>query len=150
VPTLLKIHDDFKNDTPYVRIAVSKGVTIWFLCLSLNENAMDVDVDWIPHDLKYSALGLAAGTWINDFNFRCYTVEGEGIQLYLSASGELSLDVDMHVTLNNRLMQKYKQQWINEQEEVDEDDVVGSSDALPYIWGAGDSVNHLFTAMDFT
>lgn len=111
---------------------------------------MDVDGDWKAHDLQNSALGLSAGAWINDSNFRCYTMEGEGLQLCLNVTGELSVDKDVHDTLNNKLVQKYKQQWIDEQEKAEEDEVIGSSDALPYIWGAGDSPNHLFTALYFT
>ena len=147
--TLIRMHDDFANDEGNLHIAVSKGVTVWFLCLSLHNASMDIDTEWKSYPLQHSALGLSAGSWINASTFRCYTFEGESVQIVFDAQGQFLLDQDSHATINSKLVQKYRQQWANEQEKVDVDDVLGASDAFPYVWGAGDSVSHIFTAIYF-
>ncbi|KAI7888552.1 transcription factor IIIC subunit delta N-term-domain-containing protein [Mucor mucedo] len=149
VPTLLKVHDDFENDSPFIRIALSKGITIRFTSLLVDEAVMDVDKEWEMHVLEHSALGLSGGNWINDFDFRCYTVEGEGLQFHLSAEDELTVDEVAHKEISSKLIQKYKQQWMDEQEKADEDDIVGASDALPYLFGGADSLGHIYTAIYF-
>lgn len=150
MPTVLKIHDDFENNSPFVRIAVCKGTTVWFNCLSVADDAMEEDSTWKPYYSQHSALGLTAGSWINDFDFKCYTVEGECLLLHFGADGEVALNEAKHRALNNKLYRKYKQQWADEQNNVDEDDLIQASDAFPYIWGAGDSLNHTFTALYYT
>lgn len=149
VPTLIKLYDDFENGSPYIRIALSKGISLYFLSLAVDDVSMDIDKSWIPYCLENSAIGLSGGNWINDFDFRCYTVEGEGLQFHLSAEDELTFDEEVHESISSKLVQKYKQQWMNEQAKADEDDIIGASDALPYLFGAGDSLSHMYTAIFF-
>lgn len=151
IPTLLKIYDDLENNSPYIRIAVCKGISLHFLSLTLNhEDIPEPDRDWASCYLENSAMGLGGGSWLNDFDFRCYTIEGEGLLYHLHAEGNLELDQGEREEINNKLVQKYKQQWMDEQAKVDEDDLIGASDAIPYLWGAGDAPSQYFTAIFFS
>lgn len=127
-----------------------KGNTVWFVHFSVADDAMEEDTVWRPYYLENSALGLTAGSWISDFDFRCYVIEGECLLLHFGSDGEVTLNEEEHTALNNKLFRKYKQQWADEQDNVEEDDLIQSSDALPYIWGAGDTSNHIFTALYYT
>lgn len=149
VPTLLKIHDDFENGSPYIRIALCKGISIHFISLIVDESLMDMEKKWSIYILENSGLGLSGGCWINDFDFRCYTLEGEGLQLHFSAEDVLTFDDPAQKSISSKLVQKYKQQWMDEQAKADEDDIIGASDALPYLFGAADSSGHMYTAIYF-
>lgn len=149
VPTLLKVHDDFENGSPYVRIALCKGINVSLISLSVDDAMMDVDKQWSVHVLESSAMGLTGGSWINGIEFRCYTLEGEGLLFHFDAQDVLTLDEEAHKKISSKLVQKYKQQWIDEQAKADNDDIICASDALPYLFGAADSFCHMYTAIYF-
>lgn len=131
-----------------IKIAISKGITARFICLEVSpEGEVKPQTDWMLYDLENSAAGLTGGSWINENEFRCYTVEGEGLQIHVDSAG-IQQSEDVRLALNNRLLQKYKQQWMEEQMKATEEDMlIAASDAIPYVWGAADGKQHLFTAI---
>ncbi|KAI8057552.1 uncharacterized protein B0P05DRAFT_591248 [Gilbertella persicaria] len=140
--TLIKTTDNFNTDhEPRIQIALCKGV-----CLYLNSFTLDaVESEWKSVDLAHSMLGLAGGVWQGNV-FTTYTMEGEGISIDIDT---LAMDSQTNAVLNVKLLQKYKQQWAEEQMRVD-DHIIGASDATPYVWGACDAPHHLFTAIYFS
>jgi regulatory protein YycI of two-component signal transduction system YycFG len=105
--------------------------------------------EWTPYCLTNSGLGLSSGSWIDADQFRCYTTEGEGLFIKFETSGIVQLNDKMHTVINTKLVQKYKQQWMEEQMKAEDQDLVSVSDAIPYLWGAADDSNHIFTAIYF-
>lgn len=105
--------------------------------------------EWTSFYLANSALGLSGGSWIDADQFRCYTMEGEGLLINFGADGQIHKDEDMCNVINTKLVQKYKQQWMEEQMKTEDQDLFGLSDAVPYLWGAGDASNYIFTAVYF-
>lgn len=148
IVTLIKARS---TQTNQIKIAISKGLTAQFICLDIQEDGSLLEKsDWTCIDLENSALGLAGGSWINEDEFKYYTVEGEGFQVRMDKDGVVNGDEQEYNKLNAKLVQKYNQQWMEEQMKVtDEDILMNASDALPYLWGAADGINHIFTAIYF-
>ncbi|KAI8095592.1 transcription factor IIIC subunit delta N-term-domain-containing protein [Thamnidium elegans] len=150
VTTLIKVQDDFEQEASHLRIALSKGINVSFISLTVDGNAVHLEKEWVSYCLQHSGLGLAGGSWLSDFDFRCYTMEGEGMQFHFSAEDMLVLDEKEQAIISTKLVQKYKYQWMEEQAKTEEDDIISASDALPYIFGACDSLKHMYTAVFFT
>ncbi|GAA5804303.1 hypothetical protein HPULCUR_009790 [Helicostylum pulchrum] len=150
VTTLIKVQDDFDQEASHLRIALSKGINVSFISLIVDGNVAHLEKEWVSHCLQYSGLGLAGGSWLSDFDFRCYTMEGEGMQFHFGAEDNLVLDEKEQTNISTKLVQKYKYQWMEEQAKTDDDDILGASDAFPYIFGACDSLRHMYTAIFFT
>lgn len=150
VTTLIKLQDNFETKASHLRIALCKGIQILFISLNVNGDTVELEKEWQPYCLQNSGLGLSGGSWINEFDFRCYTVEGEGLQLRLDPQDQLIFNEREHLRISGQLVQKYRYQWMEEQARTEEDDVVGASDARPFVFGAGDGLNHIYTAIFFT
>ncbi|EIE84674.1 hypothetical protein RO3G_09384 [Rhizopus delemar RA 99-880] len=147
IPTLLKIHDSWDKDTPNISIAVSKGLYVYMLSLGImKDESVSVQGDWMSYNLSHSGVGLSGGLWINENEFRGYTFEGEGCHVRIK-DGNIEEDRLETYKLNQKLIQKYKQQWMEEQVRIEDDDLLGASDAKPCLWGASDGLNHIITAI---
>ncbi|KAI7900588.1 transcription factor IIIC subunit delta N-term-domain-containing protein [Cokeromyces recurvatus] len=149
VTTLLKIHDNLEAGGSDIKIAVSKGISIKFLWLTCRDGTLSVKHDWTSYQMENSALGLTGGDWLNDHVFRCYTTEGEGLQIELDEEGEIKYDEDESNVINDLLETMYGQQWMDEQMDAEDDNLIASSDAIPYVFGAADGLNHVWTAFYF-
>ncbi|KAI9474236.1 MAG: transcription factor IIIC subunit delta N-term-domain-containing protein [Benjaminiella poitrasii] len=150
ITTLIKIHDRLETGGRDIRIAISKGVVAEFLWLVLEEDgALKVKRDWASYDLTHSAIGLSGGDWLDDGVFRCYTTEGEGVTIKLDEVGDVKDDEASSLVMNHRLETMFGQQWMDDQMDVEEDNVVAAADAMPYIFGASDAPNHIWTACYF-
>ncbi|KAI9273723.1 hypothetical protein BY458DRAFT_434909, partial [Sporodiniella umbellata] len=147
IPTFLKTASDFKNNASAVSIAVSKGSFIYLLSLRVDLNGRTkTEGDWTLHNMIHTGVGLSGGTWETPTIFRGYTFEGEGVCLELN-NGIVEEDKTATHSLNQRLVQKFKQQWMEEQLKTEDDDVFGTSDAIPCLWGASDGINNIVTAV---
>ncbi|CAO3693248.1 unnamed protein product [Rhizopus microsporus] len=148
IPTLLKVYNDAMDDSSYFNIAVCKGVTVYMMRVQVTDEGNIVnEYGWEPYTLFHSGAGLSAGSWINQNTFRCYTFEGEGLYLTMTEDGRVKKDEEQTYKLNQKLIQKYKQQWMEEQIKIEEEDILGASDAIPYLWGASDGRNKIITAI---
>lgn len=136
------------DDSSYFNIAVCKGVTVYMMRVQVTDEGNIVnEYGWEPYTLFHSGAGLSAGSWINQNTFRCYTFEGEGLYLTMTEDGRVKKDEEQTYKLNQKLIQKYKQQWMEEQIKIEEEDILGASDAIPYLWGASDGRNKIITAI---
>jgi hypothetical protein len=113
------------------------------------DGSLSMRGEWTPYYLANSSLGLTGGSWINVDQFRCYTTEGEGLLVNFETGGHVERDDQMYTIINTKMVQKYKQQWMEEQMKAEDQDLFGVSDAIPYLWGAADASNHIFTAIYF-
>ncbi|KAI8647264.1 transcription factor IIIC subunit delta N-term-domain-containing protein [Parasitella parasitica] len=152
VTTLIKMFDDFAKGI--IRIAISKGVRVQIICLDVKKGDKLVPKkDWQAYTLLSSGLGLSCGTWVRDDNnivlFRGFTVEGECTYLKIESNGDVQYDKQLSIMWSATLVQTYKQQWIEEQLKADDDHILSASDAHPFLWGASDTRNQIFTALSF-
>ncbi|KAG1450957.1 hypothetical protein G6F56_008212 [Rhizopus delemar] len=147
IPTLLKMCSKFDEKTSSIGIVVSKGTFVYMTLLQIaNDGTVSIKEDWKSYSMKHTGVGLTGGTWESENDFRGYTFEGEGIRIRLE-NGVLEEDTLATYQLNQRLIQKYRQQWMEEQLKTEEEDVFGSSDAHPCLWGASDGPNKIITAL---
>lgn len=112
----------------------------------MKDESVSVQGDWMSYNLSHSGVGLSGGSWINENEFRGYTFEGEGCHIRIK-DGNIEEDRLETYKLNQKLIQKYKQQWMEEQVRIEDDDLLGASDAKPCLWGASDGLNHIITAI---
>ncbi|OBZ86812.1 hypothetical protein A0J61_05138 [Choanephora cucurbitarum] len=144
----IKISDEFNADGSSMKLALCKGVTLRFLDFSWTSNQLNVERDWRELELVHSTLGLAGGSWISPHVFQAFTAEGEGMQIDCSSADSLEVDIKANALINTKLVQKYKQHWVEEQMKM-EDHIIGASDATPSLEGVCDAPGHIFTAIVF-
>jgi hypothetical protein len=150
VTTLIKIYDDLEKGI--IKIAVSKGITVQIICLSVKkDNTVVPKKDWQVFILESSGLGLSSGSWIDNTTvFKGYTIEGEYVYLKVDSEGKIEYDKEMSIMQSAKLVKKYKQQWMEEQMKADDDSIIAASDAHPFLWGTCDAPNQIFTAIFFS
>ncbi|KAL0143524.1 hypothetical protein V8B55DRAFT_1478332 [Mucor lusitanicus] len=153
VITLVKVHDQLERGV--MKLAISKGIKVQTLCLKVKEDyTLEATQDWQVYVLQASVLGLSSGIWVGDDNgmdlFRGYTMEGECVYLKVDSEGNMAYDNQMSIMWSTKLVQRYKRQWMEDQEKADDDSVIAVSDALPVLHGVSDSPNNIFTAVYFS
>ncbi|KAI8971862.1 hypothetical protein BDF20DRAFT_886883 [Mycotypha africana] len=152
ITTLAKITYCKEDDENCLKIALSRGGSVQCLCMIIGADGtlQAAQETFVAYNLEHSALGLSSGNWLTGTNFQCYTVEGEGLNLIFDKHGRLEVDEQAHSVLNKKLLQRYTQQWMDLQLDAEEDSILTTTGATPYLWGAVDGPNHLYTALFYS
>ncbi|KAI8370498.1 transcription factor IIIC subunit delta N-term-domain-containing protein [Radiomyces spectabilis] len=149
VPTLVRTWDDFSHSQT-IKLVVAKSITVYAATIQVNGDKVTMQDEWTNYPLQYSAMGLSGANWSLDGEFmRVYTFEGECVVLTLRGGQLVYLEDDSSM-VNRKLLQKYNQQWTEEQTDIEEGNLFPPSEVMPILWGTAVSSRELYTAILFS